>query len=209
MPMSAIAAVAAFAVTPPTSIERLSIVLRSGVLIALLTLASTAEAAPAGWSTYTDAKRGFAIDYPANWTVNPAFVDHGYRFYQGDRDDVRDGVAFSPGGDLAPGTVLQSDQLVLAVEAARPADACRAGAFLMMPSPDNVTHTIVDKPEAVQTVADAGDLYTIEHVAIIASKAPCIAVHFIIVAAKQGTAYNRQALFGMLNGIAQTLRPAK
>lgn len=181
------------------------------MLAMLCVLCAPAAAQDAGWKTYSDAARGFSISYPADWKVNPSFTDRGYRFHQGDVDDVRDGVAFSPSVDLAPGTTLQSNQLVLAVERARPADSCKASAFLMDPPPDYFTQTVLDKPDAAQTLADAGDLYTIEHIVLIGSHTPCIAVHYYLVYARPQPgaalpAFNRQALFGLLNQIANTLK---
>jgi hypothetical protein len=158
-------------------------------------------------ATYTDAARGFAIDYPDGWTVDPTFVDKGYGFFQGESEDVHGGVAFAPSADLAPGTVLQSDQLKLVVQRARPADRCEAGAFLVDPPPDYFTKTVLDKPEAVQTVAEAGDQYVIEHLVVMVSQKPCLAVHYIIVAARQGRAFDHAKLVDYLNGIAKTIRP--
>ena len=160
-------------------------------------------------ATYTDTVRGFAIDYPDGWTVDPKFVDKGYRFFQGETEDVHDGVAFSPATDLAPGTILQSDQLKLVVERARPADTCQAKAFLVDPPPDYFTKTIVDKPELVQTTAEAGDQYMIEHVVVMVSKTPCMAVHYIIVTAREGKPINHTKLLEFLSAIAKTIRLPK
>lgn len=179
------------------------------VLAALaLALAGTAAAGQdAGWQSYQGA--GFTISYPAGWKVNPAFTDRGYGYYQGESDDVRSGIAFSPAGDIAPGTDLQSDQLVLAVEPARPGDLCQARGFLVDPPPDNDTQILVDKPDAAQTIAQAGDLYTVEHDVIVVSHAPCIAVQYYIVTSRGGAnRVDRKALLGLLNHIAATLKPA-
>lgn len=180
---------------------------RYAFLLPLLSCLAGASAANA--ATYSDAARGFAIDYPDGWKVNPNFVDKGYRFYQGETDDVRDGVAFSPSSDVAPGTTLQSDQLMLVVERARPGDLCQAGAFLLDPPPDYFTRTVVSKPEAVQTLAEAGDLYTIEHVVMMVAPRPCLAVHYIIAAARSGKPFDHGKLLDNLNGIAKTIRPVQ
>ncbi|MEJ0043152.1 MAG: hypothetical protein WDM81_13490 [Rhizomicrobium sp.] len=188
--------------------------MRIGILFALLLFAGAAQAQDVSWQTYTDTTRGFSMSYPPGWKVDPNFVDKGYRFHQGDTDDVRDGVAVTPGGDLAPGSTLQSDQLVLAVERARPADLCVAKGFLLDPPPDYFTQTLLDTPQAAQTVAEAGDLYSIEHIVVMASRTPCIAVQYTIVTARpqQGDAkpskpFDRQALIGLLNHIAATVKP--
>jgi len=191
--------------------------MRAFVFIAALAAGvGLARAAEPAWSTYTDAKRGFSLTYPTGWKVDPNHVDKGYGFFQGDRDDVRDGVAFMPVEDIAPGTNLQSDQLALVVERARPGDRCVASAFLVDPPPDYFTQTLVDKPDAIQTTADAGDLYSIEHIAMIASHVPCIAVHYVIVSGRiarddPGAAkpFDRAAVIGLLNKIASTLTLAK
>jgi hypothetical protein len=187
---------------------------KAGLVIAALGMIGCAQAAEPGWSTYTDAKRGFSISYPSDWKVNPAFVDKGYRFFQGETDDTRDGIAFSPTTDIAPGTTLQSNQLVLAVERARAGDACTAAAFLTDPPPDYFTQRIVDKPEAVQTVAEAGDLYNIEHIVVMASRSPCIAVQYTLIYSRNSRGdpdapkpFDRTAVIGLLNKIASTLKP--
>lgn len=176
---------------------------------AVLVLAGLLACRGAQAATYTDAARGFAIDYPDGWTVDPRFTDKGYRFFQGESEDVHDGVAFSPSTDLAAGTVLQSDQLKLVVQRARPADRCQASAFLLDPPPDYFTRTVVDKPEVTQTIAEAGDQYVIEHLVVMVSQTPCLAVHYIIVAARAGKAFDHAKLVDYLNGIAKTIRPAK
>jgi hypothetical protein len=189
--------------------------MRFGVVLGLLLATSCAQAAEPGWSTYADTKRGFSISYPEGWKVDPSHVEKGYGFFQGDRDDIRDGLALVPTADIAPGTNLESDQLALMIERARPADRCVASAFLLDTPPDNVVQTIVNKPDAVQTVADAGDLYTVEHIVMIASQAPCLAVHYVIFASqiRRGDSavkpFDRTAVIGLLNKIASTLTLAK
>ena len=180
------------------------------VLLAFALSIAAVQAAEPGWSTYTDAKNGFAMDYPPGWKVNPNWSDKGYGFFQGDADDVHPGIAFTPSTDLAPGSLLQSDQLVLAVEAPRPGGKCEAAGFLVDPPPDYFTARRIDKPELVDTMAQAGDLYTIEHIVIMARPAPCLAVHYVIVSARSGAKpFDRDALIAMLNKISGTLRPVK
>jgi hypothetical protein len=179
-------------------------------LVALLTLGAARAAEPA-WHVYSDAKRGFSISYPDGWTVDPAFRDKGYGFFQGDPDDYRDGVALKPGYDIAPGTNLQSDQLVVAVETPRPADRCIARAFLMDTSPEIPTDLAVDKPDVARTISQPGDRYIVEHVVIIASHTPCIAVHYYINSARFERGDGKQpfdeaALIAALNRIAGTIR---
>jgi hypothetical protein len=177
-------------------------------MFARIALASLWMIGSAQAATYTDTARGFAIDYPDGWTFDARFVDKGYRFYQGESEDVHDGVAFAPSIDLAPGTVLQSDQLKLVVQRARPADMCRASAFLVDPPPDYFTKTVVDRPDLTQTVAEAGDQYVIEHLVLMVSEKPCLAVHYIIVAARTGKAFDHAKLVDYLNTIAKTIRRA-
>ncbi|MEJ0028173.1 MAG: hypothetical protein WDN01_19265 [Rhizomicrobium sp.] len=187
---------------------------RLAIGIALSIVLATGAAAEPAWHTYTDAKRGFSIDYPDGWTVDPGFKDKGYGFFQGDTDDYRDGVALKPTVDLAPGTNLESPQLVLAIETARPADRCEARAFLVDPPPDYFTERPVDRPDAVRTVAKAGDLYTIEHIVLIGVRQPCIAAHYILVygqgqGANAPPAFDHAAVVGLLNRIASTVKPLK
>jgi len=190
--------------------------MRIGAAIAvLLCLCAGAAAAQApAWHSYDDTKRGFSISYPDGWTVDPNFRDLGYGFHQGDADDYHDGLALRPGGDIAPGTNLESDQLVLAVERARPGDLCVAHAFLVDPPPDVPTDIPVDKPDAVRTIAQAGDRYTVEHFVIVASHTPCIAVHYFVNSARLGAGggvkpFDEAALIALLNAIAGTLKPLK
>jgi hypothetical protein len=176
------------------------------LLTAVLALGCAGASAQTAWQTYTG--RHFTISYPAGWKVNPAFVDHGYGFYQGDTEDVRAGVAFTPTADIAPGTNLQSDQLMLAVEVARPGDMCQASAFLVDPPPNNETQMPVNKPDAAQTLSLAGDLYAIEHLVLVVSRTPCIAVQYYIVTARDAqTQFDRKAVVGLLNHIAATVKP--
>ena len=182
----------------------------------LIIAAFGAAAAQPAWHTYSDAKGGFSISYPDGWTVNPDFVDRGYGFYKGDTDDVRGGIALKPPADLAPGTNLQSDQLALVVQTARPGDLCMAKSFLVDPSPDYVTQTTVDKPEVVRTVAEPGDRYGLEQVVLMAFKSPCIAVHYFVAYARPqpddphpAAQFDRKALFDLLGTIAATLRVPK
>ena len=184
--------------------------LAARLVFALALVAGTARAAPPGLATYTDTKNGFAIDYPSDWKVNPNWVDKGYGFFQGDTDDVHPGIAFTPSGDIAPGTTLQSDQLVFAIETPRTGAKCVASDFLVDPPPDYFTNVHVDKPDVVDTVAQAGDQYIIEHIVIVARQTPCLAVHYVIVSARAGgKPYDRDGLIAALNRITGTLRPAK
>ncbi|HWD29022.1 MAG TPA: hypothetical protein VG387_17750 [Rhizomicrobium sp.] len=179
-------------------------------VFALLLATGAASAAAPGWSTYTDAKNGFAMDYPSDWKVNPDWQDKGYGFFQGDTDDVHPGIAFTPTTNLVPGSVLQSDQLVLAIEAPRIGAKCNAAGFLVDPPPDYFTQVRIDKPDLVDTTAQAGDLYTIEHIVILARQSPCVAVHYVIVSARSGgTPLDREGLINFLNKITGTLRPVK
>ena len=185
--------------------------MRIGAAIAALLCLSTAAAAEPAWHTYTDAKHGFSISYPDGWTADPNFRDFGYGFHQGDADDYRDGLALRPTGDIAPGTNLESDQLVLAIEIARPADLCVAHAFLVDPPPDVPTEIPVDKPDVARTIAQPGDRYIVEHFVIVASRAPCIAVHYFVNSARLSPgdgrkAFDEAALIAYLNRITGTLK---
>src|SRR5258707_8567073 len=118
--------------------------------VLVVTLGAAAAQVP-GWQSYGGA--GFTISIPPGWKADPAFLDKGYAFFQGQSDDVRGGTAFMPTTDIAPGTNLQSDQLKLVVQRARPGDLCTAAAFLVDPPPDYETHRLIDKPELVRTIA--------------------------------------------------------
>ncbi len=193
--------------------SRTRVALASAMLIAF---AGTAFADEPGWHTYTDAAHGFSISYPDGWAVNPNFADKGYGYSQGDSDDVRTGLGISPAVDIAPSTTLESKSLVLAVQFARPGDACRARAFLADPPPDYVTTVDQDTPDAAHAIAEPGDLYSVEHLVRIVSHTPCIALQIYLVYAqprprdpKPTPPFDRSAVFAALSRIAATLKPLK
>ena len=182
----------------------------------LSALAGGAIAQQAGWHTYTDTAHRIAIDYPDGWKVDPNFADKGYRFAQGDADDVRTGIGLSPTIDLAPGTDLQSNSLVLAIQFARPGDLCKASSFLADASPDYATQVLQDTPEQARTMAEPGDLYAVEHIVHMISQKPCIALQIYLVTAQSQPhdpsppkPYDRKALFALLSQITATMRPLK
>ncbi len=150
----------------------------SMAILLLLGLVALPAAAADDWAVYQGP--GFSIAYPPGWKVDPAFLDKGYAFFQGQSDDARGGIAFSPTTDISPGTNLESDQLKLVVQRARPGDLCTAAAFLVSASPVYETRRLVDKPEAVRIVAEPGDKYVVEQAVLIVSRTPCIAVHYYI-----------------------------
>ena len=177
---------------------------------------SGSAAADATWHTYTDTAHRIAIDYPDGWRVDPNFADKGYRFLQGDVDDVRTGIGLSPTVDLAPGTDLESNSLVLAIQFARPGDLCKATSFLADPSPDYATQVVEDTPQQARTMAEPGDLYAVEHIVHMISQKPCIALQIYLVTAQRqprdpnpSKPYDRQALFALLSQITATLKPLK
>lgn len=191
-------------------------VLARASLVFVLLLGGSATAADATWRTYTDAAHRFSIDYPDGWRVDPNFADKGYRFLQGDADDVRTGIGLSPTTDLAPGTDLQSNSLVLAIQFARPGDLCKASSFLADPSPDYATQVLQDTPEQARTMAEPGDLYAVEHIVHMISQKPCIALQIYLVTAQRHPhdpsppkPYDRQALFALLSQITATMKPLK
>jgi hypothetical protein len=178
----------------------------------VLALAAAPAQAP-DWQSYRGP--GFTLSYPPEWKVDPNFLDKGYAFFQGQSDDVRGGIAFAPGYDLAPGSNLESDQLKLVVQAARPGDRCAAASFLVSASPDYETKKLIDKPDAVRIFAEPGDKYGIEQAVLIVSKAPCIAVHYYIAFERltrsdpQGRKeFDREQLYRLLGAIAATVKPA-
>jgi hypothetical protein len=187
------------------------------LLVLAVTMSAVAShAAAETWHTYRDTAHGFAISYPDGWTVNPQYADRGYGYSQGETDDVRISVGLSPTIDLAPGTNLESRQLVLAVQTTRPGDSCKASAFLADPPPDYFTQTVEDTADAAHTEAHAGDLYDVEHLVRIVSRTPCLAVQVFLVYGQDRPddphpppPFNRGALFSLLNQITATLQLLK
>ncbi|MEI9887004.1 MAG: hypothetical protein WDN08_10995 [Rhizomicrobium sp.] len=185
------------------------------ILLPML-LGGSAQAAEAPWHTYSDPAHNLSISYPDGWKVDPNFADKGYRYMQGDPDDVRYGIGLSPTVDLAPGTNLESRSLVLAIQFARPGDLCKASAFLADPSPDYFTQVLEDTPDLAHTRAEPGDLYIVERIVHIASRSPCVALQIYLVSDRiragdpnKPAAFDRPALFHLLSSIAVTLKPLK
>ena len=188
----------------------------SRLALAALLTAGCAQAADAPWHTYSDAAHGVAISYPDGWKVDPNYADKGYAYAQGETDDVRYGIGLSPTAELQPGTNLESNSLVLAVQFARPGDACRANAFLADPPPDYFTQVMEDTPAQARTLAEPGDLYAVEHIVHMVSQKPCIALQIYLVYGqdhphdpKPLPHFDRPGLFAQLAQIAATLRPLK
>ena len=118
--------------------------------------------------------------------------------------------------ELAPGTNLESRQLVVAIQPARPGDLCRARTFLADPSPDYATQTLQDTPDTAHTLAQPGDQFTVERLVHMVSRTPCMAVQVYLVyaqaqpgAAKPVPQFDRKALFALIDRILATLRPLK
>ena len=181
-----------------------------------LPLCNGAFAQDSTWHTYSDTAHGFSISYPGGWKVDPHYADKGYGYAQGETDDVRYGVALSPAGDLAPGTTLDSTGLALVVQPARPGDLCKASTFLADPPPDYFTQTLDDTADTTHTLAEPGDMYAVEHIVRIVSRAPCVAVQVYLVYAqirphdpKPPKPFDRAALFDLLTRIAATLKLAQ
>ena len=179
-------------------------------------LASPALAVDPSWHVYYDSVRHISVAYPDGWTVNPQYTDKGYRFSQGDSDDVRQGLALSPAIEIDPGTNLDSKSLVLAILPARPGDTCKASAFLADPPPDYTTQVIQDTPVMAHTLAEPGDVYVVEHIVQMVSKAPCLAVQVTLVYGQTRLhdshpvpPFHRDMVFALLDSIVATLKPLK
>ncbi len=71
---------------------------RWAIAAAALALITAAQAAPAGWKTYTNKKDGYSISYPADW-----FLDKDY--YDGMAEQgAPHGIGLSPPESLKTGT---------------------------------------------------------------------------------------------------------
>lgn len=102
--------------------------------LALVAAAGMADAAPAGWKTYTDAKAGWSIAYPANLVV-----DAGYKFPYPETP----GVSFAVPQSYTQGTNL--NEAWLSVETV-PGTNCKPDKF-------------ADGPEDIRTLKADGRTY--------------------------------------------------
>ncbi|MBL6852205.1 MAG: hypothetical protein ISS15_17230 [Alphaproteobacteria bacterium] len=95
------------------------------VVATMLGAAATAATAapPKGWKTYTDAKNGWSISYPANFTVDP-------KYQSIEIDPPVHGVSFSIPESYTKGTNL--DDALVAVEVL-PGKNCKPAQFLSDP----------------------------------------------------------------------------
>jgi len=91
--------------------------------LAVAAVAGAAHAAPAGWKTYTDAKGGWSISYPANFTVDTKYQSLAM-------DPPVNGVSFSVPESYGRGTNL--NEALVSVEML-PGRNCKPSQFLSDP----------------------------------------------------------------------------
>jgi len=99
--------------------------------------ASAAAAPPKGWKTYTDAKAGWSISYPANFTVDT-------KYQSVTADPAVNGVSFAVPESFGKGTNLNEAMVTVQV---LPGKDCKPARFL-------------SDPEDVKTVKADGRTYT-------------------------------------------------
>jgi hypothetical protein len=166
-----------------------------------------ANAAAAGWRTYTDPKLGFSIAYPPGWKVNTRHesVSRG-------PDYPIPGVAFHIPPTMAAGTNLSSDQTFVAVES-QPGRNCRAAVFLdpveneHKLKADGRTYTAATSGDA-----GAGNLYS-TWLFVIDGTSPCMAVRYFVHSTNIGNydpgtikAFDEKKLIATFDNIRATLK---
>jgi hypothetical protein len=146
--------------------------MRPSVLGLSLILAATAAFAGPQTTTYHDARLGFAISYPAQWSVDTA-----YQYQELGPGKTIDGVSFMVPAALTKGTNLAGDTRLSVEHLDGP---CTADRFL--DSPQNV-HSVTegDRTYSVATEdgAGAGNRYE-ESVYALSGTSPCLAVRYFI-----------------------------
>jgi hypothetical protein len=176
----------------------------SGIVISV----KPVPAIPHGWKTYTDAKLGFSISYPADWRIDRSYVFTGF----GPDHDIH-GVAFTIPQSLAKGTNLSPNMTNVSVETVSGPGACDATRFL--PDPQDL-RTLKNAGRTWSTAnaqdAGAGNFYDIAVFALPGSK-PCLAVRYFIHSTNIGNydpgtvkAFDRVGLVKTFATIRRTLR---
>ena len=137
----------------------------TGAAAAIL-LMGAAQAAPAEWKTYTDAKAGWSISYPANFVVNK----------DGETNGAPDGVkstTFSVPESYGKGTNL--NEASISVDT-RPGKNCKPGQFVD-PVEDVKTLKADGRTYIAATSSDAGmSQYYATSIFIV--KGTCLAVRY-------------------------------
>jgi hypothetical protein len=147
--------------------------LATGAIFAGL-LATPAAAAPTGWRTYTDEKLGYAISYPAGWTLDKHYIYGGF----GPDHEIR-GVAFQIPQSLTKGTNLSASRTVLSVETVQ-GNTCNAARFIPDPPYQKTIHDGRRRwSTASATEGAAGNFYETAVFAL-PERSPCIAVRYSI-----------------------------
>jgi hypothetical protein len=186
--------------------------LRSLPVLALLAAAPSA-AAPAGWQTYRDAARGFAVSFPGDWKANPDYHDDDYPTSDAPPPRIA-ALAVMPTGDLQPGTTLNSASVRIAI-VPLPSfrSECAAWSFIAVPPPDFNSGFDVDTPDYAHVVGgDPGGWYTYEDYVWRISTTPCVGVHYTIGyhadgsdQAKSEKPFDRAKLLALLDAIRATV----
>lgn len=160
---------------------------------------------PDGWRAYGDARLGFSIAYPENWSV-----DKGHVYATPVHDNRLAGVAFIVPQSLSAKTNLSSDSYI-AVESAEGVASCDESDFLDQPMTQR-TETTGGLRWSVGTMGDAGagNFYDETVYALEGSK-PCLAIRYFIHSTNvanypEGTVteFDRAALIAMFDRIRST-----
>jgi len=183
------------------------------LLPVLLLLAPASAAAPAGWQTYRDEARGFAVSFPGGWKPNTDYHDDDYPV-NGEPPARIQALAITPTGDLQPGTTLNSGSVHVAIVPLPPfRSQCAASSFIAVPAPDSSSAFDVDAPDyAHVTGGDPGGWYTYEDYVWRISTTPCVGVHYTISyhaddsdQAKSEKPFDRAKLLALLDAIRATV----
>jgi hypothetical protein len=178
-----------------------------------LVLASALQAAtPAGWHTYHDAL-GVTVSFPGDWKADADSYQVDFT-PDGEPSPRTRLLTLAPGGDLDPGSTLNSSSVSIAILPLPPSRSqCTAGNFIAVPSPDSGWDFDADTPGYAHTVgSDPGGWYTFENYVWRISTKPCIGVHYTIGyhadgsdQAKSEKPFDRAKLLKLLDAIRATV----
>jgi hypothetical protein len=185
--------------------------MKNGLVLGLAAIASIggAEAGPAGWQHYDDAKLGFSISVPPRWTI-----DTHYAFDALDPDKPIKGVSFTIPAAMTTGTNL-STETRLSVESL-PGKNCKPAQFV---DPAENVGTLHANGHVFTTAssqdAGAGNFY--ETALFIADgTSPCLAIRTLIHSTNIGAydpgtvkKFNEKQLVAIFDAIRATFKITK
>jgi hypothetical protein len=176
------------------------------LMMTTLLAGGAANAAPAGWKTYTDPTFSFSIATPPGWKV-----ETGYASAALGPDHPIPGVAFHIPPGMAKGTNLSADNTFLAVEHSAGA-GCGHAMFLSSSEDPHVVKADGRRYDAAEDGdAGAGNFYD-TRLFVLTGTTPCMAVRYFIHSTNIGNydpgtirAFDEKKLIAAFDSIRATL----